>query len=42
MALAERIMREDREILGALADGQLATAREVMVRRRRALRDLAE
>jgi hypothetical protein len=43
MALAGRIMHEDRETLKGLADAdQMATAREVMKRRRKALRKLAE
>lgn len=39
MSLAEEIMRDDREVLSALA--QMSVAREVMSRRRRALRDLS-
>ena len=40
--LAEKVMDEDREVLRALAGEQLETAREVMSRRRRALRELAK
>ena len=40
--LTEEIIAADREILSALADAQTAVAREVMARRRRALRDLAK
>jgi hypothetical protein len=48
MAVAEEIMREDHDVLRALAgresgaETQMSVAREVMVRRRRALRDLAK
>jgi hypothetical protein len=42
LALAGEIMSEDREVLRALAGGQIAAARKVMVRRKRALRELAE
>jgi hypothetical protein len=46
MRLAEDIMSEDKDILQALAaaddDGQMAAAREVMERRREALKKLAE
>ena len=42
MQLANAIMGEDREILRALPDGQMEVAREVMSRRKRALRKLAE
>jgi hypothetical protein len=46
MAKADQIMHEDAVVLKALAewetDGQMGTAREVMARRRRALRDLAK
>jgi hypothetical protein len=40
--LTEKIMDDDREMLRALAGEQVAAAREVMSRRRRALREPAK